>query len=166
MLDLKNGEYNNVAKLSKTLLREALMASVNKVILVGNLGGDPEVRYTPSGAAVVNFSLATAENWKDKDGNKQEKTEWHKVVAWGKLAEICGEYLHKGKQVYIEGRIQTDQWEDKEGNKRYTTKVIANTMQMLGAKGDRPANMDSGGGGVAADTSDQSAPPEIDDIPF
>ena len=112
------------------------MSGVNKVILVGFTGNDPETRYTPEGKAVTNFSLATDESWKDKDGNKQEKVEWHKIVAWGKLAEICNEYLHKGKQIYIEGRIQTDQWEDKEGNKRYTTKIIASTMQMLGSKGD------------------------------
>ena len=92
------------------------MAGVNKAILVGRLGGDPEIRYTPSGAAVANFTVATSENWKDKDGQKQEKTEWHKIVAFAKLAEICGEYLHKGKQVYIEGRIQTRKWEDKDGN--------------------------------------------------
>ena len=109
------------------------MASVNKVILLGNLGNDPEVRYTPSGKTVANFSLATTEQWTTKDGAKEEKTEWHRIVAWGRLGEICGEYLHKGKQVYIEGKLQTRAWEDRDGNKRYTTEVIALGMQMLGA---------------------------------
>ena len=111
------------------------MASVNKVILVGNLGKDPEVRYTPSGVAVANFSIATTEQWKGKDGEKQERTEWHRIVAWQRLGEVCGEYLHKGSQVYIEGKLQTKAWEDRDGNKRYTTEVIANTMQMLGIAG-------------------------------
>ena len=110
------------------------MAGINKVILVGRLGKDPEVRYTPSGAAVANFTIATSEEWKDKDsGEKQERTEWHRVVAWRRLGEICGEYLHKGSQVYIEGRLQTKSWEDREGNKRYTTEVVAQIMQMLGS---------------------------------
>ena len=111
------------------------MASVNKVILVGNLGADPEVRYAPSGTAVSNFSLATTDQWTNKEGGKEEKTEWHRIVAFGRLGEICGEYLHKGKQVYVEGRLQTRSWEDKEGVKRYTTEIVANTMQMLGPKG-------------------------------
>lgn len=109
------------------------MASVNKVIIVGNLGVDPEIRYTPSGSTVANFTVATTEQWTGKDGEKGEKTEWHRVVAWGRLAEICGEYLHKGKQVYIEGRLQTRTWEDKEGIKRYTTEINASAMQMLGS---------------------------------
>lgn len=112
------------------------MAGVNKVILIGRLGRDPEVRYTPSGVAVANFSIATSEEWKDKDtGEKQERTEWHKIVAWRRLGEICGEYLHKGKEVYIEGKLQTRPWEDRDGNKRYTTEIVANVMQMLGAAG-------------------------------
>ncbi len=111
------------------------MASVNKVILLGNLGSEPELKYTPSGKAVANFSLATTEQWTKKDGEKDEKTEWHRIVAWDRLGEICGEYLHKGKQVYIEGRIQTRTWEDREGNKRYTTEIVAHTMKMLGASG-------------------------------
>jgi len=110
------------------------MAGVNKVILVGRLGADPEINYTPSGSAVTNFQMATSENWKDKDGEKVEKTEWHRIVAFAKLAEIMAEYLHKGSQIFIEGRIQTRQWEDKEGNKRYTTEIVANQMQMLGDK--------------------------------
>ncbi len=115
--------------------------SVNKVILVGNLGKDPELRYTPSGAAVATFSLATSERYKDRDGQQQEKTEWHNIVAWRQLAEICGKYLHKGKQVYIEGRIQTRSYDDKDGNKRYITEIVADQMQMLGGRGDE------GGGG-------------------
>ena len=109
------------------------MAGINKVILIGNLGRDPEVRYTPNGVAIANFSIATSEEWKDKDtGEKQERTEWHRIVAWRRLGEICGEYLHKGSQVYIEGRLQTREWEDRDGNKRYTTEVVAQNMQMLG----------------------------------
>ena len=109
------------------------MAGVNKVILVGRLGKDPEVRYTPNGVAIANFSIATSEEWKDKDtGEKQERTEWHRIVAWRRLGEICGEYLHKGSQIYIEGRLQTRDWEDRDGNKRYTTEIVAQNMQMLG----------------------------------
>ncbi|MGD2125258.1 MAG: single-stranded DNA-binding protein [Desulfobacteraceae bacterium] len=109
------------------------MASINKVILIGNLGADPEIRYTPGGRAVANFSLATHEQWTSKDGEKGERTEWHRIVAWARLGEICGEYLHKGSQVYVEGRLQTRSWEDRDGNKRYTTEIIAQNMQMLGA---------------------------------
>ena len=116
--------------------------SVNKVILVGNLGKDPELRYTPSGAAVANFSIATSENFKDREGNRQTKTEWHNIVVWRQLAEICGKYLHKGKQVYIEGKLQTRKWQDRDGNDRYTTEIVADQMQMLGRAGD-----DSQGGG-------------------
>jgi len=108
------------------------MAGINKVILVGRLGKDPEVRYTRDGVAVAVFPIATSIEWKDKNtGEKKEKTEWHRIEAWRRLGEICGEYLHKGKQVYIEGRLQTDSWEDSDGNKRYTTKVVARDMQML-----------------------------------
>ena len=112
------------------------MAGINKAILIGNLGKDPEVRYTPSGLAVANFNIATSERWKDKDtGDMKERTEWHRIVAFGKLGEICGEYLSKGKQFYIEGRIQTREWEDKDGNKRYTTEIVALDMKMLGPRG-------------------------------
>ena len=112
------------------------MAGVNKVILIGRLGRDPEIRYTPSGAAVANFSIATSEEWTDREsGQKQERTEWHRIVAWRRLGEICGEYLHKGSQIYIEGRLQTRAWEDRDGNKRYTTEVVAQNMQMLGPAG-------------------------------
>ncbi len=110
--------------------------SVNKVILVGNLGKDPDLRYTASGTAVCNFSLATTESYKDRDGNRQEKTEWHNIVVWRQLAEICGKYLAKGKQVYIEGKLQTRKWEDRDGNPRYTTEIVADQMQMLGRAGD------------------------------
>ena len=112
------------------------MASVNKVILVGNLGADPELRYTNTGTPVANFRIATNDTWTDKNGEKQEKTEWHAIVAWGKLGEICGKYLKKGRPVYVEGRLQTRQWEDQQGNKRYTTEVVAQTMQMLGRPGE------------------------------
>src|SRR6185437_1436640 len=106
--------------------------SVNKVILVGRLGQNPEVRYTPSGAAVANFSVATNESWTDKSGQKQERTEWHRVVVWGKLAELCNQYLSKGRQCYVEGRLQTRQWQDKDGQTKYTTEVQAQTIQFLG----------------------------------
>ena len=110
------------------------MASVNKVILVGNLGRDPEVRYMPDGGAITNVSIATTDTWKDKDGSKQEKTEWHRVVFFSRLAEIAGEYLKKGSQIYIEGRLQTRKWQDKDGQEKYTTEVIAEKMQMLGGR--------------------------------
>ena len=120
------------------------MSSMSKTILVGRLGGDPEVKYTGGGTAVANFSVATSEKWTDKQsGQKQEKTEWHKIVIWGKLAEICGEYLKKGALVYLEGRNETEKWTDKEGIERYTTKVICHEMKMLGSKDD---GQRSGGG--------------------
>jgi single-strand DNA-binding protein len=111
------------------------MASVNKVILIGNLGRDPEVRYMPSGDAVANLNIATTEKWKDKNGEQQEQTEWHRVAFFGRQAEICGEYLRKGSQVYIEGRLQTRKWTDKDGNERYTTEIRGDRMQMLGGRG-------------------------------
>ena len=110
------------------------MASVNKVILVGNLGRDPETRYMTSGEAVTNIRLATTDTWKDKSGEKQERTEWHNIVFYGRQAEIAGEYLKKGRQIYVEGRLQTRKWQDKEGQDRYTTEVIADRMQMLGSR--------------------------------
>ncbi len=150
------------------------MASVNKVILIGNLGRDPEVRYTPSGTAVANFTLATTDNWTDPDGQKQSRTEWHRIEAWGRLGEICGEYLSKGRQVYIEGSIRTDEWEDQEGNRRRTTKIRAWQMQMLGPRGaaepdaarvtdEPPAGEDSG---PEARISHSGEEPAEDDIPF
>lgn len=137
------------------------MASVNKVILVGNLGRDPEVRYMPNGEAVANFSIATTENWKDKSGVKQEKTEWHNIVMYRRLAEIAGEYLKKGRPVYIEGRLQTRKWE-KDGVTRYSTEIIGDQMQMLGSKdGGGSSNASYDGGmdqGSAPDDMSQSQP--------
>ena len=112
------------------------MAGINKAILIGNLGKDPELRYTPNSQAVATFSLATTEKWKDKEGKFQEKTEWHNIVAWGKQAEICKEYLKKGSPVYVEGRIQHRSYDDKEGNKKYITEIVARSVQMLGRKGE------------------------------
>jgi len=108
---------------------------VNKVILIGNLGADPEIRYTPSGVAVANFTMATTEKFKGKDGQMQDQTEWHRIVAWNRLAEICGEYLHKGSKIYVEGKIQTRKWKDQNGNDKYTTEIIAREMKMLSARG-------------------------------
>src|SRR3954467_9659208 len=121
--------------------------SVNKVILVGRLGQNPEVRYTPSGAAVANFSVATNESWTDKSGQKQERTEWHKVVVWGKLAELCNQFLAKGRQCYLEGRLQTRQWQDKDGQTKYTTEVQAQTVQFLGATAGAGSGASRDGGG-------------------
>jgi len=137
------------------------MASVNKVILIGNLGRDPEVRYTPSGTAVANFSIATTENWTNKEGEQQSRTEWHRIEAWGRLGEICGEYLSKGRQVYIEGSLQTDEWEDQEGNKRQTTKIKAWKMQMLGSRGPAGPRQEQNDKAEGAVTK-----PSEDDIPF
>ena len=154
------------------------MASVNKVILIGNLGKDPEVRYLPSGDAVANISIATTETWKDKGGEKQEKTEWHRVSMFSKLAEIAGEYLKKGSQVYIEGRLETRKWTDKDGVERYSTEIVLQgfqncTLTMLGDKrdagdpdadfdeGERPARGKTGGSGSSMRNSDMD-----DDIPF
>lgn len=137
------------------------MAGVNKVILIGNLGADPEIRYTPGGTAVANFRLATSETRVNKEGNKETKTEWHKIVTFGKLAEICGEYLAKGKQVYIEGKIQTRSWDDKDGNKKYMTEIVANTMQMLGG-----ASKEGGAAASAEPPAGDIPPSDIDDVPF
>jgi single-strand DNA-binding protein len=158
--------------------------SVNKVILVGRLGQNPEVRYTPSGAAVANFSVATNESWVDKSGQKQERTEWHRVVVWGKTAENCNQYLTKGRQVYVEGRLQTRQWQDKDGQTKYTTEIQAQTVQFLeGAGGgarqvasERPSrsqggpdySMDHGGMSQSQGNSPGPMEPSFteDDIPF
>jgi single-strand DNA-binding protein len=134
------------------------MASVNKVILVGNLGKDPETRYMPNGEAVTNITLATTDTWKDKNGEKQEKTEWHRVTFYRKLAEIAGEYLKKGRQVYIEGRLETRKWQDKEGKDRYTTEIIASEMQMLGTRGGDNSFEVVGGGGGGRASSGGGAP--------
>jgi len=141
---------------------------VNKVILVGNLGKDPEVRYMPSGNAVANVTLATTDSWKDKQsGEKQERTEWHNVVFYSRLAEIVGEYLKKGSQVYVEGRLQTRKWQDNAGNDRYTTEIIAGEMQMLGGRPGAGAPAKSGGG-PSKQADEMPPPPEEfdDDIPF
>jgi single-strand DNA-binding protein len=119
---------------------------INKVILIGNLGADPEVRHTQSGTQVATFNMATSERWKGKDGQMQEQTEWHRIVAWDKLAEICGEYLHKGMRVYIEGKLQTRKWQDKDGHDRWTTEIVAREMRMLTPKGG-----DSSSGGYYGD---------------
>jgi len=138
------------------------MASVNKVILVGNLGRDPEVRYMPNGEAVCNFSIATTDSWKDKSGQRQERTEWHNIVMYRKLAEIAGEYLKKGRPVYVEGRLQTRKWQTKEGQDRYTTEIIADQMQMLGGR-------DGGGSNASYDDMNQDqdagAPPARQSAP-
>ncbi len=139
------------------------MASVNKAILIGNLGKDPELRYLASGQAVAEFSLATTDRFKDKEGNAQERTEWHNVVLWGRLAELSKEYLAKGRQVYIEGRIQNRSYDDKDGNKRYRSEIVAEKMQFLGQRSE------SGGGGskvaAQAPAGEFSASPD-DDLPF
>src|SRR5512140_957759 len=126
------------------------MASVNKVILIGNLGRDPETRFLPDGGAITNISIATTDVWKDKSGDKQEKTEWHRVAFFGKLAEIAGEYLKKGSQVYVEGRLQTRKWQDKDGADKYTTEIVADRMQMLGSR--------QGGGARDMGEGESSAP--------
>src|SRR5215831_3233547 len=148
------------------------MGSVNKVILVGNLGRDAELRYTPGGAAVAKFSVATTEVWNDKGGQRQERTEWHNIDLWGKQAETLSEYLVKGKQVYVEGRLQTDEYTDKEGTKRKSTKVRCDKVVLLGGGGggrnqsmDRGSSSDSMGGGHAP-APDMSEPLTDDDIPF
>ena len=124
------------------------MASLNKVMLIGNLGADPEVRYTQSGSAVANFRIATSESWTDKNtGQRQERTEWHRIVVWGRQAEHCGEYLRKGRSVFVEGRIETREWEDREGNKRWTTEVKAQNVTFLGGRGEGGGGGYSGGGG-------------------
>ena len=142
------------------------MAGINKVISIGRLGSDPEVRYTPSGVAVANFNIATSEEWKDKDtGEKRERTEWHRIVAWRRLGEICGEYLSKGRQVYVEGKLQTRDWEDRDGNKRYTTEIVATDVQFLGTRDSSEPVRPRG----ASPGDIQGMPPHgpgDDDIPF
>jgi len=153
-----------------------MAGGVNKVILIGNLGKDPEVRFTPSGAAVANFNIATNESWTDKSGQKQERTEWHRIVVWGKLAELCGEYLKKGRQCYVEGRLQTREWTDKEAKKNYTTEVVAQSVQFLGGGAGGGVGRPEGGGGAGRSDfgggppDDMGGPPPSvpggDDIPF
>ncbi len=151
------------------------MAGVNKVILVGNLGKDPEVRQISPNQNVCQFPIATSETWIDKSGQKQEKTEWHRIVVWGKMAEVCGKYLAKGKQVYIEGRLQTRSWEDQQGQKKYTTEIVATTVQFLGgAPGERSASASgtnygagaSSGGYGSTDFGPEPSFDTNDEIPF
>lgn len=134
---------------------------VNKAILIGRLGKDPEVRYTPDGTMVTNFNLATDEQWKDKNGEKVQKTEWHRIVTFGKLAEICGNYLVKGKLVFIEGRIQTRSWEDKDGVKRFTTEIVASDMKMLDPRGQGKSD-----DAMANAASAQNGGTPMEDVPF
>ena len=141
--------------------------SVNKVTLIGNLGKDPELRYTSSGVAVATFSVATNESWKDPDGNIQERTQWHNIVAWKKLAEICGEYLKKGGKLYLEGRLQYRNYDDKNGVKRFVTEIVMDEMVMLDSKGAAPSNLPAGHPGEPAPTQAQEGSPEkADDLPF
>ena len=139
---------------------------INKAIIVGNLGADPEVRYTQSGSQVASFNVATTERWRDQSGEQKESTEWHRIVAWKRLAEICGEYLHKGSKVYIEGKIQTRKWQDQNGNDRYTTEIVAREMKMLDRR-------EGGGGGGGSQNYEPSEPPPDygsssmgEDVPF
>jgi len=130
---------------------------MNKAMIIGNLGNDPEVRYTQNETPVATFSVATTERWKDPEGNKQERTEWHRVVAWRGLAEVCGEHLKKGSKVYIEGKLQTRKWEDNDGNIRYTTEIVARDMEMLGGRQNY---------GDSAPNGENEEPPMPDDVPF
>lgn len=144
---------------------------INKAIIVGNLGKEPELRYTQSGTAVCNFSVATTERYKDREGNKQEKTEWHNIVVWQNLAEICSKYLHKGKQVYIEGKLQTSSYDDKEGVKKYKTEIVAHTMQMLGSvsdsqNGNKRTQEPQQSGGQQPPPPEQPPYDPDDEIPF
>jgi single-strand DNA-binding protein len=151
-----------------------MAGSVNKVILIGRVGRDPEIKYTPNGNPVAKFSLATDETFKDRNGEQQRRTEWHNIVAWNKLAEICGEYLTKGKQIYIEGSIRSRQWEDPSGNKRTAYDIVARTMQMLGSRADSERAASASERASAPGSEERSAPPEPapegeitdDDIPF
>jgi single-strand DNA-binding protein len=142
-----------------------MAASLNKVLLIGNLGKDPEVRFTSSGQAVASFSLATSEKFKGKSGEWEERTEWHNITLWGKLAEIAGEYLSKGKTIYVEGRLQTRKWQDKSGNDRYTTEIVGDKMQMLSGKGERNSG-DSDSSSRENSPGYEEPPPLDDDIPY
>ena len=139
------------------------MASLNKVTLIGNLGQDPELRYTPAGKAVANFSIATSDRWKDKDGQSQERTEWHRIVLWGRQAEIAKDYLRKGRQIYLEGRLQTRNYDDKDGNKRWITEIICERFLMLGRREEGGAEEFPSGAEAASPTA---APSSDDDLPF
>lgn len=155
-----------------------MASGLNKVFLLGRLGNDPEVRYTTNGGAVANFNVATNESWVDKAGQKQERTEWHRVVVWGKLGELCGQYLSKGRQAFLEGKLQTREWTDKEGGKRYTTEIVASNVQFLGGPGDRAGqssdyghNQAQGGGSDFETPSDSGfqksqSPITDEEVPF
>lgn len=144
-----------------------IMSGVNKVIIVGRLGADPEVKTVSSGQTVCRLSLATSENWTDRDGQKQERTEWHRVVVWGKIAEICGQHLSKGRQVYVEGRLQTRSWEDQQGQKKYTTEVVANTVQFLGSNERSQGSSASAGGSTGhQDFGPEPSFDSSEEIPF
>jgi single-strand DNA-binding protein len=141
--------------------------TLNKVMLIGRLGQDPELKYTPSGAAALTLSVATNTSWKSQDGNQQERTEWHRVIAWRKLAEIISQYAKKGTRVYVEGKLQTRSWDDKDGNKRYTTEIQADQIQMLESRGERPDGGDSAPSPPPeADFAEPSADDAEDDLPF
>ncbi len=140
--------------------------SVNIAIVVGNLGKDPEVRFTQSGRAVANFPIATSESWTGQDGSPQERTEWHNIVVWGKQAESCGQYLSKGRQVFVQGRIQTRKWTDQNGQDRYTTEIVAQRVQFLGGGGGARASQESQDQGFGESSSSFQSPPIDDDIPF
>lgn len=145
------------------------MSGVNKVILVGNLGSDPTLRFTPNGTPVCNFNIATTERFTSKEGEKESRTEWHRIVTWSRLAEICNEYLKKGKQVYIEGRLQTRSWEDQNGNKKFTTEVVATNMVMLGRAGEAPVDVPAQefpSEETAAPAPAQAGASDDDDLPF
>ena len=157
------------------------MASVNKAIIIGNLGADPELRHTAGGSAVCNLRVATTETWKDRDGNKQEKTEWHRIVVWGNQAEACGKYLSKGRQVYVEGSLDTREWQDKDGNRRTTTEIKARQVVFLGSGSgggggsrekhrttEQRPQQPQGGGGWAGDYAPEAAAPTLgdEDMPF
>jgi len=142
------------------------MSGVNKVIIIGRMGADPEVKTVSGGNTVARLSVATSENWKDREGQKQERTEWHKIVVWGKLAELCGKYLSKGRQVYVEGRLQTRSWEDQQGQKKYTTEIVANTVQFLGGGASASSSQSTDNEFGTQDFGPEPAFDNSDEIPF
>jgi single-strand DNA-binding protein len=154
---------------AKSMESPPMAAGVNKVILIGNLGRDPELRYTQSGQAVANFTLATTETWNKREGGREERTEWHRIVAWGRTAELCAQYLSKGRTVYVEGRLQTREWENREGQKQKTTEIVALSVQFLGGPrgGGQSGVAESGGGSdPGAPEPGESDPPPGDEVPF
>ncbi len=166
MIDTPRGVYYILGNFFNPSERGS-MASVNKVILIGNLGKDPDLRYTPGGQAVASFTMATNEKWRDKEGNMQDKTEWHNIVVWGRQAEIAKEYLAKGRPAYIEGRLQTRSWDDKDGNKRYITEIVAQRIQFLGSREQGAgASSGSGGGEMPPEAPQPDLAAEDEDLPF